>query len=122
MDDETKPLQTVVDNSWTPENPNAKYPQYIYGDPNNTLGHSSRWLMNGSYLRLSNITFGYTLPAKLTHKALMQKVRFYTTFDNIHTWTASDFIGNNPETYASGIITWQYPAIFTFTGGVQITF
>ncbi|MDE6049187.1 MAG: SusC/RagA family TonB-linked outer membrane protein, partial [Paramuribaculum sp.] len=120
--DEMNPLQTVVDNSWTPENPNAKYPQYIYGDPNNTLGHSSRWLMNGSYLRLSNITFGYTLPAKLTHKALMQKVRFYTTFDNIHTWTASDFIGYNPETYSTGIITWQYPSIFTFTGGVQITF
>ncbi|MDE6264840.1 MAG: TonB-dependent receptor [Paramuribaculum sp.] len=116
------PLQIVADNSWTPENPNAKYPQYIYGDPNNTMANSSRWLMNGSYLRLSNITFGYTLPAKLTRKAFMDKVRFYTTFDNVHTWTASDFVGYNPETYSSGVIAWQYPATFTFTGGVQITF
>ena len=117
------PLQTVADNSWTPENPNAKYPQYIYGDPNQTTStYSSRWLMNGSYLRLSNITFGYTLPVKITRKAFMEKVRFYTTFDNVHTWTASDFIGYNPETYSSGVIAWQYPAIFTFTGGVQVTF
>ena len=95
------PLQIVADNSWTPENPNAKYPQYIQGDPYSTMGTSTRWLMNGSYLRLSNITFGYTLPAKVTRKAFMQKVRFYTTFDNVHTWTASDFVGYNPETYSA---------------------
>lgn len=118
------PLQTVVDNSWTTENKNAKYPQYIYGDPYGDVSQnrSTRWLMDGDFLRLSNITFGYTLPSKLTKKALMQKVRFYTTFDNIHTWTKSNFVGYNPETYASGVIAWQYPAIFTFTGGVQITF
>lgn len=116
------PLQIVADNSWTPENPNAKYPQYIYGDPNNTMGNSSRWLMSGNYLRLSNITFGYTLPAKITRKAFMQKVRFYTTFDNVHTWTSSEFVGYNPDTYASGQIAWQYPGVFTFTGGVQVTF
>lgn len=116
------PLQIVADNSWTPENPDAKYPQYIYGDPNNTMANSSRWLMNGSYLRLSNITFGYTLPAKLTRKAFMQKVRIYTTFDNVHTWTSSEFVGYNPETYSSGQIAWQYPATFTFTGGLQVTF
>lgn len=116
------PLETVVNNSWTPENTGAMYPQYIYNDPYSTMSNSSRWLMSGNYLRLSNITFGYTLPAKLTRKAFMQKVRFYTTFDNVHTWTASDFTGYNPETYSNGQIAWQYPAVFTFTGGVQVTF
>ncbi len=118
------PLQTVVDNSWTPENPNAQYPQYIYGDPykDSNGNYSSRWLMDGSYLRLSNITFGYTLPKKITQKALIQKLRIYTTFDNVHTWTKKEFIGYNPETYSSGVIAWQYPAVFTFTGGIQLTF
>ena len=118
------PLQTVVENSWTPENPNAKYPQYIYGDPYKTSSgnYSSRWLMSGNYLRLSNITFGYTIPKNITRKALIEKVRIYTTFDNVHTWTASDFVGYNPETYSSGVIAWQYPAVFTFTGGIQLTF
>ncbi|WP_289758096.1 TonB-dependent receptor [uncultured Duncaniella sp.] len=118
------PLQTVADNSWTPETPDAKYPQYIYGDPykSTSSNYSSRWMMNGSYLRLSNITFGYTIPANITKKALISKCRIYTSFDNVHTWTASDFIGYNPETYSSGVIAWQYPATFTFTGGIQLTF
>lgn len=116
------PLEKVVTDSWTPENPGGKYPQYIYGDPYNTMANSTRWLMSGNYLRLSNITFGYTVPAKLTRRFFVQKLRIYTTFDNVHTWTASDFTGYNPETYSSGEIAWQYPAVFTFTGGVQVTF
>lgn len=116
------PLEEMALNSWTPENKDAKYPQYIYGDPNYATQRSSRFLMNGNFLRLSNITFGYTFPAKWTRKAMIQKLRLYTTFDNVHTWTADDFYGYNPETYANGVIAWQYPAVFTFTGGVQLTF
>ncbi|MDE6697644.1 MAG: TonB-dependent receptor [Muribaculaceae bacterium] len=116
------PLECMALNSWTPENKNAKYPQYIYGDPYFSTSTSSRFLMSGNFLRLSNISLGYTLPQKLTKKALMDKVRFYINMDNIHTWTASDFIGYNPETYANGVIAWQYPAVFSFSGGVQIVF
>lgn len=119
---ERTPLQALVDNCWTPERTDALYPQYITDDPYNTMANSTRWLMNGSYLRLSNITLGYTLPTKLTRKAFLNKVRIYTTFDNVHTWTASDFIGYNPETYSSGVIAYQYPSSFTFTGGLQVTF
>lgn len=116
------PLKEMVENSWTEDNKDAKYPQYIYGDPNNATQHSSRFLMSANYLRLSNITFGYTVPSKLTKKALMQKVRLYTTFDNVFTVTAKDFVGYTPDTHASGQIAWQYPAMFTFTGGIQVTF
>ena len=115
------PLEKVAENSWTPENKDAAYPQWVYG-ATQAWQNSTRWLMSGNFLRLSNITFGYTLPKKFTRKALMDKVRLYTTFDNVYTWTAKDFTGYNPETYASGEIAWQYPAIFTFTGGIQVTF
>ncbi len=118
------PLKEMVENSWTPENKDAKYPQYVYGDIYKVSNgnYSSRWLMNGSYLRLSNITFGYTIPSELTKKAFISKCRLYVNLDNVHTWTASDFVGYNPETYSSGVIAWQYPAVFTFTGGIQLTF
>lgn len=118
------PLERVVNDSWTPENTGAKYPQVVYGDPYREIAnnYSSRWLMNGDYLRISNITVGYTLPQNLTRKATIDKVRIYLTFDNVYTFTAKDFVGYNPDTYASGIISFQYPAIFTFTGGIQITF
>jgi len=116
------PLEDVALNSWTEDNKDAKYPQYIYGDPNNATQNSSRFLYDASFLRISNITLGYTLPQKWTQKAFIQKLRIYVSLDNAYTFTASDFVGYNPETYTSGVIAWQYPATRTFTGGIQITF
>lgn len=116
------PLKEWANNSWTEDNKDAKYPQYIYGDPNGATKASSRFLYSGNYLRLSNISVGYTLPSVITRKALMQKVRIYVSADNLYTWTASDFVGYSPETYANGIIAWQYPNVATFVGGIQITF
>ena len=116
------PLEDVALNSWTPENKNAKYPQYIYRDPNNATATSSRYLYSGNYLRISNVTLGYTLPKTWTQKAFIQKLRAYVSVDNLYTFTASDFVGYNPETSANGVIAWQYPATCTFIGGIQITF
>ena len=119
---EMTPLKDMALNSWTEDNPNAKYPRYVYNDPDNSTATSSRFLMNGSYLRLSNVTLGYTLPSSLTKKAFMQKVRIYISADNLYTFTASDFTGYTPDTYDNGVIAWQYPGVTTFVGGIQITF
>ena len=116
------PLKDVALNSWTEDNKDAKYPQYIYGDPNNSTSASSRFLYSGNYLRIGNLTLGYTIPSKWTKKAFIQKLRAYVSVDNLYTFTASDFVGYSPETYASGVIAWQYPATRTFIGGIQVTF
>ena len=116
------PLKDVALNSWTEENKDAKYPQYIYSDPYNATSTSSRFLYSGNYLRISNLTLGYTLPKKWTTKILIQRLRAYISVDNLYTFTASDFVGYNPETSANGVIAWQYPATRTFIGGIQLTF
>lgn len=116
------PLKDVALNSWTEENKDAKYPQYIYSDPYNATSTSSRFLYSGNYLRISNLTLGYTLPKKWTTKILIQRLRAYISVDNLYTFTASDFVGYNPETSADGVIAWQYPATRTFIGGIQLTF
>ena len=116
------PLEDVALNSWTEDNKNAKYPQYIYSDPYKATATSSRFLYSGNYLRISNLTLGYTLPKRWTEKALIQKLRAYISVDNLYTFTASDFVGYNPETSANGVIAWQYPATRTFIGGIQLTF
>ena len=116
------PLQDVALNSWTESNKDAKYPQYIYGDPNNATATSSRFLYSGNFLRISNLTVGYTLPQKWTKKILIEKLRAYISVDNLYTFTADDFVGYNPETSANGVIAWQYPATRTFIGGIQLTF
>lgn len=116
------PLRDVALNSWTEENKGAKHPQYILNDPYNATKDSSRFLYSSNYLKISNISLGYTLPAKWTKKAFIQKLRVYVSLDNAYTFMADDFVGYTPETFTSGIIAWQYPANRTFTGGIQLTF
>lgn len=116
------PLKDVALNSWTEDNKDAKYPQYIYSDPYKATATSSRFLYSGNYLRISNLTIGYTLPKSWTQKVMIQRLRAYISVDNLYTFTASDFVGYNPETSANGVIAWQYPATRTFIGGIQLTF
>ena len=115
-------LKRVVEDSWTPENKGAKYPQYIFNDPYKAAQRSTRFVYSGDFLRISNLTLGYTLPASLTKQAYMNRVRLYASVDNLYTFFAKDFVGYNPETYDNGYIGWQYPASRTFIGGVQVTF
>ena len=88
---------------------------------------SSRYLEDGSYLRLKNITVGYDFPVKLISKAKMTKCRIYFSADNIA--TASRFSGMDPEitletdaNNLAGMYTENYPVGRTFQGGVEISF
>ena len=116
------PHVDMVNNSWTPENKNAKYAQYIYSDPFNATADSTLFLYDADYLKISNITLGYTLPSKWTKKAMIEKFRVYVSLENPYIFTAKNFIGYTPETYSDGLISWQHPAVSTYTAGIQITF
>jgi hypothetical protein len=48
----------------------------------------TKYLLNGAYLRVKNITAGYTLPVKWVRKAGLSKVRVYVSGDNICEWSA----------------------------------
>jgi len=64
-------------------------------DANNGGRTTSRFLYDGSYLRLKTITFGYSLPKNLLEHIKLSTVRFYATAQNLMTWT--NYIGNDPE-------------------------
>ncbi|PKQ68085.1 hypothetical protein BZG01_04840 [Labilibaculum manganireducens] len=74
-------------------------PQARFGDSNGTRT-SSRWISDGSYIRLKDVTFGYTLPKRLTQKMNVNKVRIYFTGQNL--WTHTNFKGWDPEVSAPG--------------------
>lgn len=74
-------------------------PQARFGDSNGTRT-SSRWISDGSYIRLKDLTLGYTLPKRLTQKINVQKVRIYFTGQNL--WTGTNFKGWDPEVSAPG--------------------
>ncbi|MFR9166421.1 MAG: SusC/RagA family TonB-linked outer membrane protein [Dysgonomonas sp.] len=92
---------------------------------------TSEAVEDGSFLRLNNITVGYTLPAKLTRKFMVEKLRVYATVYNVWIWT--DYSGYDPEVdtgdnnYATslplpGLDFGSYPKARTFTFGVNLSF
>ena len=107
-------------NAWTPENTNTDIPRFRYNDLY-YASSSSRFLVDASYLNIQNITVGYTLPANITRKFLVEKLRVYLACDNVFYWSQRK--GLDPRQSISGSTNpYMYAPIRTFSGGVTITF
>jgi hypothetical protein len=89
---------------------------------------SSRWIEDGSYVRLKNITFGYNLPKSLVSKVGLQNLRISVTVTNLFTLT--NYSGYDPEVSsynvgsdaAKGIDISNYPTVKTLNFGINLTF
>ncbi len=89
----------------------------------------SKYLVNMSYLRMKNITVGYTLPQHLTRKALIEKLRIYASTDNLFDIiNHSNHTGLDPEintgvgSYGNGVWGRTDPIMRTYSVGLQLTF
>jgi TonB-linked SusC/RagA family outer membrane protein len=121
----TNVFKNVYDNRWTPENTNAEFPRAVAGAKgiaNNQ--RSSRYLEDGSYLRLKNITLGYTLPKTVTSKVGINNARLYVTGYNVLTFTK--YSGFDPEVSTEntvsnfGVDQGSIPQFKTYTVGINI--
>ena len=94
--------------------------------PSRIYEYSGRVVEDGSYLRLKNITLGYTLPKKVLRKMHFDTMRIYLSLDNVCTWT--NYSGVDPEVSTrNSVLTpgfdWSaYPRAFSVTGGISFTF
>ncbi len=106
---------------WTPDNPNAYYPRPRW-DGNNRYAQT-RYLQNGAYARLKNITLGYSLPKAWVNKAGMQNVRIYISGENLLTFTSLSKIFD-PENIGSlyGETGKTYPLQSTISVGINVNF
>ncbi|WBO82790.1 SusC/RagA family TonB-linked outer membrane protein [Hymenobacter yonginensis] len=111
---------TRVLNRWTGPGTSNDVPRAIDGDPNTNLRVSSHFVEDGSYVRLKNLTFGYTLPQTLLSRISASQVRFYVTAQNLATLTK--YTGYDPEVSPSGIDLGVYPQARVFMGGLNIGF
>lgn len=112
-------LITTLDR-WTGEGTSNDMPRAVFGDPNRNNRTSDRFIEDGSFLRLKNLSFGYTLPKHITKKAAMQAVRFYISGQNL--FTISKYTGLEPEVGGSGNDLNVYPVSRSVTVGASITF
>jgi TonB-linked SusC/RagA family outer membrane protein len=82
-------FSTYLLDSWTPDNPNARWPRFVFRDDHNqnAPGSNSWYVRDGKYLSLKNINFGYTLPTNLTSRGGLSSVRMYVAGTNVYTWS-----------------------------------
>ncbi|MVN75101.1 SusC/RagA family TonB-linked outer membrane protein [Hymenobacter sp. HMF4947] len=111
---------TRVLNRWTGPGTSNDVPRAINGDPNNNLRVSTYYIEDGSYVRLKNLTLGYTLPKSILTRLTATQLRVYFTAQNLVTLTK--YSGYDPEVSASGVDLGIYPQARVFMGGVNIGF
>ena len=112
---------------WEKEGDIATHPKAMLNGNKSANSISSRYLEDGSYFRIKNLTVGYELPKELIKKAHMTRCRLYLSADNL--WTATKFSGMDPEitlttsTYdLAGMYSNTYPVGRTYQAGVEISF
>lgn len=112
-----------VRDRWTAQNASNKVPStdgYVSYDV------YSRFIEDGSFLRLKNITLGYTIPEKITRKIGVTKLRLYATAQNL--WCLTNYSGYDPEVnmLSSNLMPsfdyGAYPRSKAITGGIEIKF
>jgi len=103
---------------WTIDNPTNEYPRPNKNQENITYGSTLRY-MDGGYVKLRNVTLGYTLPLSVTEKLKMTKLRFYVTAQNPLVW--SNYKLFDPER-AGNVTSGEMPSNQMWLGGVNITF
>ncbi|MGK9124867.1 TonB-dependent receptor [Olivibacter sp. SA151] len=110
-------VRDVLNNHWTPENPNAKYPVI-----SNTVNArvSDRWIEDGSFLRLRNIQLAYNLPVEKFNLGWLKRLQVYVSGQNLLTLT--NYSWYDPEMPSSGSDYLSYPIAKTYTFGVKAGF
>ena len=105
---------------WTGEGTSNSIPRAVYSDPNQNVRHSDRFIEDGSYLRLKNLTLGYRLPQSVAGKAQLSMARIYLSCQNLFTLTK--YSGFDPEVGAGGVDLGTYPVTRTISLGLNIQF
>lgn len=127
---------TFVDDYWTPDNTNAFYPAAYNNGGSNTANNmqvQDRYLLNMAYLRLKNLTVGYTIPQNTLKKAGINSLRIYGALENFFTWNHLRGLPIDPE-YIDGYSMWNtsgynlsrtgmgVPAFKSISVGLQLNF
>ena len=107
----------LVENSWTPENTDARYPRLSAGANGMNAWSSSWWVVDGSYLRLKNLQLSYTIPSRLLGDKL-ERIMVYVAGTNLLTFTEFKYL--DPEN--PGLNNGYYPQQSTYSIGLNLTF
>ncbi|GGI28940.1 SusC/RagA family TonB-linked outer membrane protein [Pedobacter mendelii] len=119
-------LATTLDR-WTPTNTNTTVPRAVYQDPNNNRRVSDRFLEDGDFLRIKNVSLSYNFGPKVLNALKVSAIKLYASAQNLYTFT--NYSGLDPEVStfsvtntAPGTDFLTYPQARTYTFGLNLTF
>lgn len=110
-----------MQNRWTPENKNSDIPRLSTAYSNSLNTYSSRFLYNNSFLRLRNVSLGYTFPKAMTENVGISTLRLFVQGDNLLTFGKAKRRGTDPEQSFSGTTNNRFPTVKTVSFGVQVS-
>jgi hypothetical protein len=134
---------TFQGNYWTEDNQDAYWPRLyggnISGVNNNNSANNrtqTKYLQNGAYVRLKNVTLGYTFPQNINKLLHIQSLKFFVSGEDLYTWHHLP-TGYYPDSYVavpgslnmngaiqgeSGAGNWSYPLMRQFSVGLNLVF
>lgn len=111
----------AFENRWVPGKTDAIFPQFRWGGQSGSnQAANSRWLYDGSYLRLRDLTLGYVLPDKIVSNLRISNARVYFRGSNLLTWTKTKDLYLDPEQAINGAFDAMTPAMKTLSLGIDI--
>ncbi len=106
---------------WVGEGTSTEMPRAVFGDPNKNARPSTRFVEDASYVRIKNVTIGYTFPSNSLERIAVKQLRVYVSAQNLYTFTK--YSGNDPElSNPTGIDLGTYPQARTLSVGANVTF
>lgn len=108
----------LVEEAWTPENTDAKYPRLSTIVNGNNSVASTWWLINGEYLRLKSLTFGYDVPEKVLRKTPFSRLNVYVAGTNVLTFSHFKWVDPESPSVSAG----YYPQQATWSLGLNVSF
>lgn len=111
---------TDVRDRWTGEGTSFTMPRAVYGDPNQNNRVSDRYVENGSYLRIKNISLSYNFPKEWLRVLTVENARI--TFSCANVATITGYSGFDPEVGINGIDLSSYPISRTYNIGINFNF
>lgn len=124
LNDRGNMTQNIYENRWQQPGDITDVPKVVWGNPQSGRSnqHSTRFLYDGTYLRLRDITLAYSLPESVTETLSINNLRFYIKATNILTWVKDDKIETDPEVGIDGRSDLRIPISKQFLFGVDLSF
>jgi len=114
--------RSIYERRWQQPGDVTDTPQFVFGNNSNSGSRSTRFLYDGSYISLRDVTLSYSFPQSLVSRVKLNSARLFVSGSNLWIYVKDDRLERDPRTDAGGVIDQEIPIPRTFTFGLDVSF